>query len=219
MLSPVPASGRSYSAAGRGGGGGGPASGLLSYSIGQLGIGTFHGIASVGAWDSVAAAVSTLHQWRLSAVPVLDDAGVLIEVFSSSDLLRLFADVIHKDRSPPRDRSARPEKLSQSTSALDQLAASHDPATSSHSVAPAVASCVELPLPGPVFPLSSRVRDVMAARRLAGWTLATCSREESLGCVLGRFRSTGHQTLFSVDAAGRLNGVVALVDVMRFLIV
>lgn len=219
MLSPVLAPGRSCSAAGRGGGAGGGASGLLSYSIGQLGIGTFHGIASVGAWDSVGAAVSTLHQWRLTVVPVVDDAGAVIEVFSASDLLRLFADVMLKDRSVLPDRGVNSDKPSQSTSALDDTVSPHDVGSSSQSLTAAVAPTRERPPPGAAFPLTSRVRDVMAARRPAEWSLATCSRSESLGHVLERFRSTGHQTLFSVDAAGRLDGVVALVDVMRFLIV
>lgn len=221
MLTPVLASGRSCSAAaGRGGGGaGGGPLGLLSYSIGQLGIGTFHGIASVGAWDSVGAAVSTLHQWRLTVVPVVDGAGAVIEVFSASDLLRLFADVLLKDRSPPPDRGPQPDKPSQSTSALDDLVGSHDAGSSSQSLTAAVAPTQERPPPGAAFPLASCVRDVMAARRPAGWSVATCGRGESLGQVLERFRTTGHQTLFSLDAAGRLDGVVALVDVMRFLIV
>lgn len=219
MLSPVLASGRPCSVAGRGGGTGGGSSGLLSYSIGQLGIGTFHGIASVGAWDSVGAAVSTLHQWRLTVVPVVDDAGAVIEVFSASDLLRLFADVLLKDQSVSPDGGATSDEPSQSTSALDDVVTSHDAASSSQSPASTVAPTRERPPPGAAFPLSGRVRDIMATRRPVGWSLATCSRSESLGHVLERFRSTGHQTLFSVDAAGRLDGVVALVDVMRFLIV
>lgn len=219
MLSPVLASGRSCSAGGRGGGTGGGSSGLLSYSIGQLGIGTFHGIASVGAWDSVGAAVSILRQWRLTVVPIVDDAGAVIEVFSASDLLRIFADGLVTDRSLQTNRGAKSDDSSQLTNAPDDVVSSFDARSSSQSVSEAVAPARERPSPGTSFPLSSRVRDVMATRRSAGWSLATCSRGDSLGSVLERFRSTGHQTLFSVDAAGRLDGVVALVDVMRFLIV
>lgn len=220
MLTPMLASGRSCSAAaGRGSGVGGGPMGLLSYSIGQLGIGTFHGIASVGAWDSVGAAVATLHQWRLTVVPVVDNAGAVVEVFSASDLLRIFADVVLKDRSSPPDCGPQPDKPSQSTSTLCDQVGSYDAGSSSQNLTAAVAPAQERPPLGEAFPLASRVRDVMAARRPAGWSVATCGRGESLGQVLERFRTTGHQTLFSLDAAGRLDGIVALVDVMRFLIV